>query len=402
MDHHTNSSQPTIDHAGLKKGHNFKIHTLSNWELMRLGNIPRSWIALSFIAPVRARYLGSKNTLPVGFHTCTSFRSRSLLRDRNTRWITTAKMSPELVDVDCNLWHRDLKSLQNKEEEEGGPWTILSEDAIKNANIVAMLSPSSTVKEAENGLSLLKSNPPPLPVKTTVGVHPYHVNDDEFSGKSLEEHGLIMKELLQSYPNFCAAVGECGLDSSDGFPPLQDQLPWFRLQVEIARELDLPIFVHERLAFDETMDILKDVSVPIIIHCFTGTKEQCVEYIKKGYHVSISGFILKESNDNCAEVISCLQEGVIPLERLMIETDAPYMGFSNCRQLYMEHNEEYVSGLNAKKRKRLQQSMYPNVPSSLPLVLDKVVECLQKHDSTLTREQVAEQTTKNAKQFFGL
>lgn len=312
------------------------------------------------------------------------------------------KMAPELIDVDCNLWHRDLKSLQNnKELGDEDTWNILNEDAIKNANIVGMLSPSSTVKEAENGLNLLENNPPPLPVKTTVGVHPYHVNDDEFAGKSLEDHGLIMKELLQSHANLCAAVGECGLDASDGFPPLQDQLPWFRLQVEIAQELNLPLFVHERLAFDETMDIMKDATIPIIIHCFTGTKEQCIEYIKRGCYVSISGFILKESNDNCAEVISCLEEGIIPLDRLMIETDAPYMGFSNCRQLYIEQNEEYVSGLNSKKRKRLQQSIYPNVPSSLPMVLDKVVECLQQHDSALTREQVAEQTTKNARHFFG-
>jgi Tat protein secretion system quality control protein TatD with DNase activity len=85
----------------------------------------------------------------------------------------------------------------------------------------------------------------------------------------------------------------------------------------------------------------------------------------------------------------------------MIETDAPYMGFPDSRQLYMEHNVDYVSSLNSKKRKRLQQSMYPNVPSSLPMVLDQVVECLQQHDSSLTRDQVADQTTKNARKFFG-
>jgi TatD DNase family protein len=165
--------------------------------------------------------------------------------------------------------------------------------------------------------------------------------------------------------------------------------------------LNLPLFVHERLAFDESMEILKDVNVPIIIHCFTGTKEQCEEYVKRGYYISLSGYILKEANDNCAEVLACLKEGIIPLDKLMIETDAPYMGFPDSRQLYMEHNVDYVSSLNSKKRKRLQQSMYPNVPSSLPMVLDQVVECLQQHDSSLTRDQVADQTTKNARKFFG-
>ena len=61
-----------------------------------------------------------------------------------------------------------------------------------------------------------------------------------------------------------------------------------------------------------------------------------------------------------------------------------------------------VSSLNAKKRKRLQQSIYPNVPSSLPMVLTKVTECLQKNDATLTNEKVAEITTENARKFFGL
>jgi TatD DNase family protein len=89
------------------------------------------------------------------------------------------------------------------------------------------------------------------------------------------------------------------------------------------------------------MEILKDVNVPIIIHCFTGTKEQCVEYVKRGYYISLSGYILKEANDNCAEVLACLKEGIIPLDKLMIETDAPYMGFPDCRQLYMEHNADY-------------------------------------------------------------
>ena len=369
--------------------------------VMKLGSVSRPLFAFSLIAPARSRFLTSSKI--AGFQTA-SFPSSTSRRISKNQYFksTTMRMAPELVDVDCNLWHRDLKTLRKKEVGSDDPWNMLNEDAIEEANIVAMLSPSSTINEAEKGLSLLKENPPRLPIRTTVGVHPYHVNDEEFEGKSLEEHGKIMRDMLQSDLKLCAAVGECGLDTSEGFPSLEDQLPWFRMQVGIAQDLSLPLFIHERLAFDEAMDILKDVSVPVIIHCFTGTKQQCVEYIERGYYVSVSGFIMKETNDNCAEVLSCLTDGVIPLDKLMIETDAPYMGFSNCRDLYISHNEDYVSSLNSKKRKRLVQSMYPNVPSSLPMVLDKVVECLQKNDSSITREQVAEQTTKTARQFFGL
>jgi len=323
-------------------------------------------------------------------------------------------MAPALVDVDCNLLHSDMKTLQKVETTD--PWHILQEDAVKSANIVAMISPSSTIAESENGIELLRSNPPPLTIKTTVGVHPYHVNDESLifseSGEkiALEEQKVRIKNLLledgeETTKDLCAAIGECGLDASEGFPPLEDQIPWFKMQIEIAEELGLPLFVHERLAFDQAMDLLANVDpakTPVIIHCFTGTKAECIAYIERGYSISVSGYILKASNDNCAEVVSCLEEGIIPLDKLMIETDAPYMGFDGCRQRYLEANEEYVASLNSKKRKRLLQSIYPNVPSSLPMVLSKVTECLQKQDATLTEEKVAEITTENAQNFFGL
>jgi TatD DNase family protein len=116
----------------------------------------------------------------------------------------------------------------------------------------------------------------------------------------------------------------------------------------------------------------------------------------------VSGFILKETNDNYDDVISCLSEDVIPLDKLMIETDAPYMGFSGCRQNYLEYNQEFVASLNSKKRKSLQQSVYPNVPSSLPFVLEKVVKCYQATNSDFSFDDIARKTTANARLFFGL
>ena len=371
---------------------------------MRLYGLSRNVLALSLVAS-SSHTLSARTSCSAFVFSRTNTRSSfATIGFRHSKAFdsspTEYRMTPPLIDVDCNLWSADLKTLQSNEVDDGDVWNILNEDAIKEANIAAMLSPSSTILEAKMGLARLQSSPPPLPIMTTVGVHPYHVNDDELTGKSLEIHGQEIRDLLQSNSEFCAAVGECGLDAEDGFPPLEDQLPWFQLQVKIAEDMKLPLFVHERLAFEETMKILKDVTVPIIIHCFTGTKNQCQEYIKRGYYISVSGYILK-SMDNSDQVCECLQEGIIPLDKLMIETDAPYMGFTDCRDLYMQRNAEYAASLNAKKRKRLQTSIYPNVPSSLPKVLDKVVECYQQYDSTLTREHIAECTTRNADAFFG-
>ena len=366
-----------------------------------------SWIVLSFLSSRLSRKY-TQSLISSSIH---SFRNTA---NAGVSRVLRHKMAPELIDVDCNLLHSDMKTLQKVETTD--PWHILEEDAVKSANIVAMIAPSSTITESERGIQLLKAHPPPLTIKTTVGVHPYHVNDEELlfsnSGEkvTLEEQKLKIKNLLlvgseESVSDLCAAVGECGLDASEGFPPLKDQIPWFKMQIEIAQELGLPLFVHERLAFDKAMDMLESVDqlkTPIIIHCFTGTKAECIAYVERGYSISISGYILKESNENCAEVISCLEEGIIPLDKLMVETDAPYMGFEGCRQLYLESNQIYVASLNSKKRKRLQQSIYPNVPTSLPMVLSKVTECLQKKDSALTKDKVAEITTENARKFFGL
>jgi TatD DNase family protein len=302
-----------------------------------------------------------------------------------------------LVDVDCNLWHKDLTSLQSNQDG-SSPLCILNEDAIEESNIVAIMSPSSTLDEARMGLKLLNSSDASIPILTTVGVHPYHVNDDDIS---LEQDVISMKGLVND--QYVCAVGECGLDATDGFPPLSDQLPWFRAQVELANECNKPLFIHERLAFAETMNILDSCTVPVIIHCFTGTQEECKLYIERGYSLSVSGFILKGTSE---EVQLCLKEGLIPLDKLMIETDAPYMGFPGCRQHYLTKNDEYAASLNSKKRKRLYNSVYPNVPSSLPIVLDQVVRLLnegrmERGQEVLEREQVARITTQNAIRFFG-
>jgi TatD DNase family protein len=106
-------------------------------------------------------------------------------------------MTPEIIDVDCNLLHSDLMTLQkvSTTTTDNNAWNILHEDAVKDANIVAMLSPSSTILESERSLELLKSDPPPpIPIKTTVGVHPYHVNDDGLLFSSTNGERITMEE----------------------------------------------------------------------------------------------------------------------------------------------------------------------------------------------------------------
>jgi TatD DNase family protein len=308
---------------------------------------------------------------------------------------------------------------------------ILKDDAVEESNIVAMISPSSTMEDAQRGLHFLQTTysealkeGTKLPlIRTTVGVHPYHVNDlhledSIYATMNVQDKVQRMMQqartLVQQYNSsprnndkWIVAIGECGLDASPGFPPLDDQLPWFEAQVELAQEMQLPLYVHERLALQPTLRILDGMKhpVPVLIHCFTGGIQECQEYIQRGYYLSFSGFVLK-SGEACDATRQCLRDAIPSLSRIMIETDAPYMGFPNSRQRFLQKQTVSLNGLTSKQRKRLQNSLYPNVPSSLVAVLDQVVTLLNENKSQqlnpLTRDILASHCTSNAMKFFGL
>jgi hypothetical protein len=113
--------------------------------------------------------------LGVSRSSCFAITFANRLQRRNLQGATRVMMSggdyssmhPPLFDVDCNLFHRDFKSLQKKDDSDTNPWSLLEEDSIDAANIEAMLSPASTIEEAKIGLDTLINNPPPLVVKTT-------------------------------------------------------------------------------------------------------------------------------------------------------------------------------------------------------------------------------------------
>jgi len=336
----------------------------------------------------------------------------------------------QLIDVDCNLIHPDLHqfhlALERSESEDDFHETtskvtadffrILSHPSVKQATITAVFSPSSTIAEAHIFLQALENySETPLssiPIATSVGVHPYHVLDSSLP-MSIEQARTDICELLTNdkYHPFIKCIGETGLDYSEGFPDKEKQIPWWELQVSLALEYQLPLFVHERLAFVDVVHTLEDTvfvpreshtRIPVLIHCFTGTREECRFYIARGCFISVSGYILR-SGLGPEEVQACLKEGIIPLDKLMIETDSPYMGFPSCRDLYFDMEGDAFQVLSSKQKKRLLKGTYPNVPSSLPKVLDRVVHLLnegKKASEHLSKEYVASVIFENSLRFF--
>jgi TatD DNase family protein len=151
-----------------------------------------------------------------------------------------------------------------------------------------------------------------------VGIHPHDAKD--VTGETIAE----LKELARSEK--VVAIGETGLDFHYNFSKQPAQRRAFATQLRIAHELNLPVIVHSREAFDETMDILETFIrfegqlKGVVFHCFSGTLEQAKIVLEHGFHVSLTGVVTFKNAETARRVAK-----MVPLERLMLETDCPYM-----------------------------------------------------------------------------
>lgn len=155
---------------------------------------------------------------------------------------------------------------------------------------------------------------------STAGVHPH--NARLCTDKTLE----ILKFLAQRKE--VVAVGECGLDYNRNFSPRDAQKWWFEWQIELACELNLPLFLHERDAFDDFTAILRAYCGKIpktVAHCFTGTEKELSVYLELGCYIGITGWVCDERRGK--HLLPLVKK--IPKDRLMLETDAPYLSPRN-------------------------------------------------------------------------
>ena len=162
-------------------------------------------------------------------------------------------------------------------------------------------------------------------VYTTVGIHPHDAKT--FEGDDTID---VLKKIIQKSKRV-KAIGECGLDFNRNFSPRDQQITAFRAQIRLACELKMPIFVHERDAHEDLVKILQEFegSLPdVVVHCFTGKLEEAKKYIDMGFHVGFTGTLCKfQRGAPLREIIPKL-----PLNRLMLETDAPWMSFVKGRR----------------------------------------------------------------------
>ncbi len=145
-----------------------------------------------------------------------------------------------------------------------------------------------------------------------VGVHPHEAEDT-----TDEEFDEIVKLINQKK---VVAIGEIGLDFHYDFSPREIQIKMFEKQVRLAKELDMPIIVHDREAHEETYKILKKYQPKGVVHCFSGSVELARETVKLGMYIGLGGAVTFKNAVKPVEVAK-----YTPMDRILLETDAPYM-----------------------------------------------------------------------------
>jgi TatD DNase family protein len=150
-------------------------------------------------------------------------------------------------------------------------------------------------------------------IYTTVGVHPHDAS-------KVEERHFQMMEKLSEHPRVLA-IGETGLDYHYDNSPREIQREVFRRQLKIAAALGLPVIVHTREADDDTAEILREVGVSRgVLHCFTSSAGLAQAALEMGFLISFSGIVTFPNARELAEIAR-----IIPADRLMVETDCPYL-----------------------------------------------------------------------------
>ena len=149
----------------------------------------------------------------------------------------------------------------------------------------------------------------------TAGIHPY--NAGRILPKDIEELAKLAKA------EKCVAIGEIGLDYHYDFAPRNVQQEVFRQQLQLAGELEMPVVIHDREAHEDTLHILEEAlsrKSKCLIHCYSGSREMAEIIMKRGYYVSIGGAVTFK---NARKILEALE--VISLDRILLETDCPYM-----------------------------------------------------------------------------
>ena len=201
--------------------------------------------------------------------------------------------------------HAHMDDLAFQEDRE----SILEGLADKGVGLV--MNPGCSLASSRNAVALAEKYPF---VYAAVGSHPDVA--DEVNEETLEEYRKLCK-----LHDKVKAIGEIGIDYHYEDIPRERQLKAFRMQMELAREVGLPVIVHEREAHEDGMAVVREFpDVTGVFHCYSGSAEMARQLVDKGWYIGFTGVLTFKNARRAIEAVQAL-----PLERIVLETDCPYM-----------------------------------------------------------------------------
>ena len=260
----------------------------------------------------------------------------------------------QLIDIGINLAHASYDP---------------DRDAViaraRAAGVDQMIVTGSDLASIARAVALVHQYPGIL--SATAGIHPHHAATHDAAASAALRSWLARPEI--------SAAGECGLDYYRNYAPRQAQLASFRAQLEIAAELGRPVFLHQRDAHADFIATLREFRPRLaraVAHCFTGSVEEARACLELDLHIGITGWINDERRGrHLYEVVR-----VVPANRLMLETDGPYL---------------LPRDLQPKPATRRNEPMY------LPHILRTVAAARGQ-----SPDELAAETTRTAREFFAL
>ena len=230
----------------------------------------------------------------------------------------------------------------------------------KAAGVSRWVTVGTNLEDSEKAVSLAGENPQ---LYAAVGIHPHDartVTDSDI--RRLKELATDEKAV---------AIGETGLDFHYYYSDQQSQENVFKQHISLAAELDLPLIIHSRNAFEQTLDILENAAAlpkRIVFHCFSGSAEQAQELTDKGFYISFTGMVTFKNAHAARQAVQA-----VPARQIMVETDCPFMSPEPMRK--QRTNEPALMIHTARKLAELKE---------------------------IDEEEFADLTTATAEQFFSL
>lgn len=261
-----------------------------------------------------------------------------------------------MIDIGFNLGN---ERFDNKREE-------MLQRAVK-AGLTGIIMTTTSQKSFNANIDAYEKHRNIIPLFTTLGLHPHSAKDYKNFFSNFE----VMRSKANNLGNPIVAIGEFGLDYNRMFSPKAEQRICAELHFEKAKDMKLPTFLHERDSHEDFLSLMKNYpTVPQVIHCFTSSKKEMKAYLDLGAYIGVTGWVTDNQRGQD------LQEAVkyVPLDKLMIETDAPYLTPKNMPFKSRENEASY-----------------------LPYVLEKIAQIRKVNVDELNK-----QIQKNTIEFFAL